>query len=270
MLRKYSNHRTNSDNIKLGALTAFSAGMVNVISVIVFFSFTSNVTGYYAILAQEVSKGNWYQVAVVLLWILLFFIGSMISNLIIIHGKGKRSVYMTHAIPVMLEFLSILFVGIYLQFFYKDTLQETELLVGALLFAMGLQNGLTATISNFAVKTTHLTGLTTDLAILVSMFTKKVNRQNKSLVDKFHLLLFIFLSYILGGIVSGVFYNNFQNHTFYLVCFILLIIAFYDFYKLKKVKKLFGKRHANYNAALEKPGNSNLSNTNKETTVQQV
>ncbi|MEJ5056522.1 YoaK family protein [Sphingobacterium sp. MYb382] len=270
MLRKYSNHRTNSDNIKLGALTAFSAGMVNVISVIVFFSFTSNVTGYYAILAQEVSKGNWYQVAVVLLWILLFFIGSMISNLIIIHGKGKRSVYMTHAIPVMLEFLSILFVGIYLQFFYKDTLQETELLVGALLFAMGLQNGLTATISNFAVKTTHLTGLTTDLGILVSMFTKKVNRQNKSLVDKFHLLLFIFLSYILGGIVSGVFYNNFQNHTFYLVCFILLIIAFYDFYKLKKVKKLFGKRHANYNAALEKPGNSNLSNTSKETTVQQV
>ncbi|MDR2282344.1 MAG: DUF1275 domain-containing protein [Sphingobacterium sp.] len=243
MLRKYSNHRTNSDNIKLGSLTAFSAGMVNVISVIVFFSFTSNVTGYYAILAQEISKSNWYQVAVVLFWILLFFSGGVISNLIIIHGKGKWGGYISHAIPVFLEFVSILFVGVYLQFFYKDTLQETEFLVGALLFAMGLQNSLTASISNFAVKTTHLTGLTTDLGILVSMFTKKSNRQNRNLVDRFNLLLSILISYVFGGIVSGVFYNHFQNHTFYLVCFILLVIAFYDYYKFSKVKKIYEKRH---------------------------
>ena len=37
--------------MKLGAMTAFSAGMVNVASLILFFSFTSNVTCHYAILA---------------------------------------------------------------------------------------------------------------------------------------------------------------------------------------------------------------------------
>ncbi len=42
-----------------------------------------------------------------------------------------------------------------------------------MLLAMGLQNGLTASISNFSVKTTHLTGLTTDVGILTAMFTKK-------------------------------------------------------------------------------------------------
>jgi len=60
--------------------------MVNVASVIVFFSFTSNVTGYYAVFAQEIAKGNWYQGAVVLFWILLFLVGSMLSIFIIIDG----------------------------------------------------------------------------------------------------------------------------------------------------------------------------------------
>jgi len=242
MLRKYSNHRTVSDNIKLGGLTAFSAGMVNVISVIVFFAFTSNITGYYAVFAQELSKGNWYQGAVVLFWILLFFFGGVISNAVIIHGKSLWGQYVSHAIPVVLELLSILFVGVYLDFFYNDSLQETELLVGALLFAMGLQNGLTASISNSVVKTTHLTGLTTDLAIMVSMFTKAKNRQNKQLVDKFHLLLVILFSYFLGGLLSGVYYFYFGNQTFYLVCFVLVLIAFFDFYKLKRVKYLYERR----------------------------
>ncbi|SMG13495.1 YoaK family protein [Sphingobacterium psychroaquaticum] len=242
MLRKYSNHRTNSDNIKLGALTAFSAGMVNVISVCVFFAFTSNITGYYAVLPQEIAKGNWYQAAVVLLWILLFFSGSLLSNLLIIHGKSRMGQYVSHAIPVILELLCVLFVGLYLDFFYGDSLQETEFLVGALLFAMGLQNGLTASISNSVVKTTHLTGLTTDLAILVSMFTIQANRSNKALVDKFHLLLSILGAYFAGGLLSGICYVYYHNFTFYVACFVLLIIALYDFYKLARVKQLFAHR----------------------------
>lgn len=243
MLRKYSNHRTIQENIKLGSLTAFSAGMVNVASVIVFFSFTSNVTGYYAILTQEIAKGNWYQVSVVLFWILLFMLGGIISNLIIIHGKGKYNSYVTHSIPLFMEILSILFVGIYLQYFYKDSLHETEILVGALLFAMGIQNSLTASISNSVVKTTHLTGLTTDLAILISMFTKETNRQSKALVDKFHLLLSIVCSYLAGGIFSGLFFNTIGTKTFYVVCVVLLLIGMYDYYKIYLLtKQLINKR----------------------------
>jgi uncharacterized membrane protein YoaK (UPF0700 family) len=59
--------------------------------------------------------------------------------------------------------LCLLFVGIYGQFYYQKTLEETEYLVALMLFATGLQNGLTASISNFSIKTTHLTGTTTDL-----------------------------------------------------------------------------------------------------------
>src|SRR5690606_4892332 len=162
--------------------------MVNVISVILFFSFTSNVTGHFAILAQSISEGNWYQAAVVFLWISAFFGGNFTSNLFVINGVSKKSQLLTHSIPLALEIGCLLTVGVYTQYFFSDSLQETEVLVGIMLFAMGLQNGLTASISNSAVKTTHLTGRTTDLGILMAMFTKKEYRRRKDLVNKAHLL----------------------------------------------------------------------------------
>ena len=80
MLRNYSNSRTLGDNIRLGTLTAFTAGTINIASLLIFLSFTSNVTGHYAILAAEISKANWSQVAVVGMWIFLFFFGGFLSN----------------------------------------------------------------------------------------------------------------------------------------------------------------------------------------------
>lgn len=236
MLRKYSTHRTHSDNLKIGGLTAFSAGMVNVISVIVFFAFTSNVTGHYAIFAQELAKGNWFQAAVVILWIMLFFFGSFTSNFVIIHGNKYIGRYLSHAIPIILEIICLLIVGSYLQFFYTESLQETEFLVGLLLFAMGLQNGLTASISNSAVKTTHLTGLTTDLAIAISMITKKNYRKDEKVLEKIQLLSSIMFFYVVGGVITGVLYNTIQNYTFYIVCLVLTVIILYDYYKLTVLK----------------------------------
>jgi uncharacterized membrane protein YoaK (UPF0700 family) len=234
MLRKYSNYRTLSDNLKLAVLTAFSAGMVNVISVIIFFAFTSNVTGHYAILAQEIARGNWYEAAIVLLWILSFFFGNFTSNMCVIYGKGRVGRFLAHSIPLVLEILCLLFVGIYLQYFYANSLQETESLVGIMLFAMGLQNGLTASISNFAVKTTHLTGLTTDLGLLFSMFTKAEYRNDKDLMNRAKLLLSIVSSYMAGGIIAGVVYYEFQTTIFYVVALVLLFILVYDYLMLLK------------------------------------
>lgn len=247
MLRKYSTHRTHTDNLKLGGLTAFSAGMVNVISVIVFFAFTSNITGHFAVFAQEIAKKNWFQAAVVILWILLFFLGSFLSNFLIIHGKMYVGKYLSHAIPLIIEVICLLVVGIYLQNFYEESLKETELLVGLLLFAMGIQNGLTASISNSVVKTTHLTGLTTDLAIALSMVTKKIYRNDVKLLKKIQLLSAILFFYVSGGIVTGFLYHAIQNYTFYIVCGVLLVIILYDYYKLK-LSKYYHKKEMLQNA----------------------
>lgn len=232
MLRKYSNSRTLGDNIRLGVLTAFTAGMVNVASFLIFLSFSSNVTGYFAIFAAEIIKGNFYQVLVVLGWIMLFFLGSFLANLIVIHFNSRNK-YLAHAIPVILEIICLLIVGFYGQFFYQETLSETEALLSLMLFAMGLQNGLTASISNFAVKTTHLTGATTDLGILFSMFTKKQFRNNPELRDKAKLILSITASYVTGAIIAALIYQHVQFKLFYLVCLFLLVVLAYDLYTLK-------------------------------------
>ncbi len=231
MLRKFSNSRTLNDNILLGALTAFVAGMVNIGSLIIFFSFTSNVTGHYAILAAEVVKGNWYQVAVVFGWIFLFFFGSFTSNLLIIN-LNKKNAYFAHAIPLVLEIICLMAVGIYGLYFYKESLTETEVLMALMLFAMGLQNGLTASISNFAVKTTHLTGTTTDLGILMSMFTQRQFRMNPELRGKAKLLGSIAIAYLTGAILSGFTYYSIGFKLFYLVSALLVVVIMYDFNKL--------------------------------------
>jgi uncharacterized membrane protein YoaK (UPF0700 family) len=230
MLRKYSNTRSLSDNIKLGVLTAFTAGMVNVASLVLFFSFTSNITGHYAILAEEIAKGKWFQVLVVFLWIFLFFAGSFFSNYIIIH-KSKERLYLTHSLPLILEMICFLIVGFYGQFFYTETLLETEILVALLLFSMGLQNGLTATISNFAVKTTHLTGLTTDLAVHLSMITLPKYRNNVEIINKIKLLSSIASAYLVGGIIAGSITYYFQFSVFYYITITMFFILIYDFSK---------------------------------------
>ncbi|WP_264548487.1 YoaK family protein [Flavobacterium sp. N2820] len=242
MLRKYSNSRSLSDNIKLGTLTAFTAGMVNIGSLLLFFSFSSNVTGHYAILASEIVKGNFYQIAVVFSWIFLFFFGSFVSNLMVIHFNQKNA-YLAHALPLILEIICLVAVGIYGQFYYKETLTETETLLALMLFAMGLQNGLTASISNFTVKTTHLTGTTTDLGILFSMFTKAEYRNNEALKGKAKLLLSIAGSYLFGAILAGFTYMYLGFKMFYAVSVVLVVVIFYDLYKLR-VKRFFIQRNA--------------------------
>ncbi|AQX05631.1 DUF1275 domain-containing protein [Elizabethkingia meningoseptica] len=231
MLRNYSNSRTLGDNIKLGTLTAFTAGTINIASLLIFLSFTSNVTGHYAILAAEISKGNWTQVAVVGGWIFLFFFGSFLSNLIVINFN-KKSKYFAHAMPIALEIICLLFVGVYGQFYYQKTLEETEYLVALMLFATGLQNGLTASISNFSVKTTHLTGTTTDLGILFSMFTHKKYRKNPELIGRAKLLMSIMLAYVLGAVFSGLTYYYLEFRVFYVISLCLLVVIGYDSYKI--------------------------------------
>jgi uncharacterized membrane protein YoaK (UPF0700 family) len=241
MLRKYSNSRTLSDNLKLGSLTAFAAGMVNIGSLMIFFAFSSNVTGHYAILASEIVKGNVYQVAVVFAWIFLFFFGSFTSNYIVIHTK-KQFTLLGHSLPIVLEIACLFIVGIYGQYFYQETLTETEALLCLMLFAMGLQNGLTASISNSKVKTTHLTGATTDLGMLVSMLTKKEFRAKKEIRDKTKLLSVIASSYLAGGIFAGFVYLSIGFKMFYVACGLLVCVIIYDVFKIFSVKFQNSKR----------------------------
>ncbi len=232
MLIGNSENKSADQNRKLGLVTGFSAGMVNVASVIVFFSFTSNITGHFAILAEEISKGNWYQASVVFAWIMAFFAGNFTSSLLTTHLHSQSN-YLSNAISLSIEMICVMAVGLYGHFFYTETLSETELLAGILLFAMGIQNGLTASISNFTVKTTHMTGLTTDLGVLFAMFTKKENRSSEKLRRKTALLLTIGGAYLSGGIAAGILYINLKFLVFVFAGLVILSVILHDYVSQK-------------------------------------
>jgi uncharacterized membrane protein YoaK (UPF0700 family) len=236
MLRRYNTNRKLSDNQKLGALTAIVAGLVNVVSFIMFFSFSSNVTGYYTIMIAELTNGNWHQFSIVTVWILSFFIGSFLSNFIVVKFS-KVNRFWAHAAPVILEILLLTFVGIYGSFFYTNSLIETEMLLLLMLFAMGIQNGLTASITNFTVKTTHLTGLTTDLAILFSLYLHKQHLSQPHLVQRVKLMATIFSCYLIGGAIGSVLYKFIGFSVFYFASIILAFIVINELVYIRKLQK---------------------------------
>lgn len=202
ILLETSDRRGHHHDLWLGGSTAAVAGFVNVCSVIAFFAFASNVTGHVAILAEELVKGHWHQLRVVGVWLLLFIVGAFIANLSV-SGLGHRTPRVGRVIPLVLEIVALLGVAYYGRVHYAETLLETEYLVGVLLFTMGLQNGMVASASNGVVKTTHLTGLATDLGMELSMMLQRRYRRDRGVRFKLTLHLVILASYLVGGVLGG-------------------------------------------------------------------
>ncbi len=242
MLNSYLRNRKFEDTRRMASVQALTAGMVNVSSVIVFFAFTSNITGHFAILAQELSKGNWYQAAVAIIWLSMFFVGNFSANLFLVLPIGRLKRKHRAVIPVVLEVICLLLIATYIQLFYRETLGETEFLVGFLLFTMGLQNGQSAGLSNFAIKTTHLTGLMTDLGVMLAMFIKKENRRNPNLVERCRLSFRIMGSYLLGGIIGGIFYRFVGASLFYIVSLLLLSALAYPFVRASLTQLILNRQ----------------------------
>lgn len=93
-----------------------------------------------------------------------FFIGSFTSSLLVEYITKRNSNY-TYIVPTAIEAFILLAVGIFGQ---QLIIENSNLIACILLFAMGLQNSLVTRISNAVVRTTHLTGLFTDLGIELS------------------------------------------------------------------------------------------------------
>jgi uncharacterized membrane protein YoaK (UPF0700 family) len=236
MLLESVERRTARQNLWLGGTTGLVAGLVNVCAVIAFFAFASNVTGHWAILAEETVKGHWHQVSVVLIWLLLFVFGAFVANHMVTALRPYRP-YLGRAAPCVLEILVLAAVGYYGHHHYGETLRETEYLVGALLFAMGVQNGMVSSITNNVVRTTHLTGLSTDLGMELSLASQSRYRRDPGLWFKLKLRFIILGGYVIGGLAGGMAYLRLGFQAFYLGIAILIFILVHDLVLLWQSKQ---------------------------------
>ncbi len=230
MFRHKGKTRTLKHNLRIASLLSFVAGIVNVAGFLAVQRLTTNVTGHFAFFVDEIFKLNFWQGFSYFLYIFFFFLGSFVSNLLveIISKTSDRLIYI---IPIIIESTILFYLAVFGQFLIA---QNPDLVAYSLLFAMGLQNSLVTTISNAAVRTTHLTGLFTDLGIELSqlLFYKQKDQKDK-LYSSIKLRLTIIAFFFIGGLLGGVFYSTIKLFVLAIAATVLIVGIIYDDIKLK-------------------------------------
>lgn len=230
MFRHQGKTRTLSHNLKIASLLSFVAGMVNVAGFLAVRRLTTNVTGHFAFFVDEVFKLNWTESFIYFLYIFFFFSGSFVSGTLtgFVARKNERFIYF---IPIIIESIILLLAGIVHSQFIAI---HPDIIAFSLLFAMGLQNSLVTSISNAAVRTTHLTGLFTDLGIELSqLFFYKSAEQKQRLFSSIKLRLTIISFFFFGGIAGGVLYSKIQLHALIFASMLLIGGLIYDNIKFR-------------------------------------
>jgi uncharacterized membrane protein YoaK (UPF0700 family) len=136
-----------------------------------------------------------------------------------------------YVFPASIEILILFVIGI----FGSNLLVENPNSIAcSLLFAMGLQNSLVTKISNATVRTTHLTGLFTDLGIELSqLFFYKEAAKKQQLYSSIKLRLTIISFFFIGGIIGGIFYGKMELKVLCIAATALVFGLIYDNLKLK-------------------------------------
>ncbi len=148
----------------LGFALAFVAGAANAGAFIAVKLYTSHMTGIVSSIADNLVLGDIALVLSAIGAVASFLLGAMTSAIMINHGR-RRSSPSQFALPLLLE------AGLFLLFgLMGATLANVKGLfvpatVMILCFTMGLQNAVITKISGSVVRTTHLTGVITDLGI---------------------------------------------------------------------------------------------------------
>ena len=229
MFRHKGKSRTLKHNLRIASVLSFVAGIVNVAGFLSVQRLTTNVTGHFAFFVDEIFKFNLWEGFIYFLYIFFFFLGSFISN-VIVEIVSKINDKLIYIIPIFIESLILFLVAFFGEFLIS---KNPNLLAFSLLFAMGMQNSLVTTISNATVRTTHLTGLFTDLGIELSqLFFYKKNDQKLKLFASIKLRLTIISFFFFGGLLGGIFYSALQLYVLAIAATILLIGIIKDKIKL--------------------------------------
>ena len=213
MIFRYFNHlsteqRSQHADRHLGYSLAFIAGAVNAGGFLAIGQYTSHMTGIVSSMADRLAVGEFkFALAAMLAW-LAFVLGAA-TTAILINFARRRQWQSQYALSLMVEALLLLVFGVagaYLNRLHEFLDPVTVLL---LCFIMGLQNAIITKVSNAVIRTTHVTGLSTDLGIEFGKLIY-INRDRNpefavvanrgKLVLHFLLILYFFIGGLTGAI----------------------------------------------------------------------
>lgn len=195
-------HHATPAWVYLGGLAlTITAGVINAVGFLgVHHQALSHMTGTVTVLGLELGRAN-YPVALHALAILAaFFVGCLVSGAVISQGRlrlGRRY-------GVALSFESAaLFLAVY---FLRRGANTGDYLAA---LACGLQNAMVSNYSGSTMRTTHMTGMVTDLGIACGHFLRGAT------VDWFHFRLYgvLLLGFFAGGVIGALGYGRFGYDT---------------------------------------------------------
>jgi uncharacterized membrane protein YoaK (UPF0700 family) len=225
-----TSHRARSKQMdrQLAWSLAFVAGAVNAGGFLAVQLYTSHVTGAVAKISDQLILGN-TSVALEGVGIVCFFgLGAFVSTLLISYGRRHR--FKSHyAGSLMIEAILLTIFGLIGAQLNQIHWLFVPFTVMLLSFMMGLHNSMVSTISNAQVRTTHMTGIVTDLGIELGKlfyYNRSINnkvapiRANR---DKIKLHGLILGSFFAGGLVGA---WTFKHIGFKMALFFAVFLVF--------------------------------------------
>ncbi|OAN50750.1 hypothetical protein A6A04_17530 [Paramagnetospirillum marisnigri] len=230
-LRRLSgDKRTSSANKHLGYSLAFIAGAINAGGFLAVDRYTSHMTGMVSSMADSLILGHLGVVVICLGSLAAFVAGSAYSAILINWGLHHRT-HSKYAYPLLWEALLLLCFGLmggWLELHESGFIPVTVML---LCFIMGLQNAIITKISNSEIRTTHMTGIVTDIGIELGKAFYinsqaetahyKPVRANKA---RLALLSCLLLSFFCGGVIGAFGFNHIgYSSTIPLAAFLVVL-----------------------------------------------
>ena len=209
MLLREGSARNESIDRALAASLALVAGAINAAAFYAAGFFAANMTGNVSSASDYLALGNWRSMSFYLLLVGAFILGSCVSALLL--GSGiRRGASRVYAYVLLGE--AVLLAAIGLLSPVVPAWHRPAFIVVSLAFLMGSQNAVVTRISGAKVRTTHVSGMATDLGIGIAHLwdgwrgrsTIEQRRENRHRIALHATTIFAFFG---GGVIGVVLYR---------------------------------------------------------------
>lgn len=221
MLIREGDQRDLAIDIRLATLLAGVAGALNAAGFQSVGYFSANMTGNVSALSDYLALGQLGIAALFGALIVAFICGAFISGILIEAGR-KRQVRAIYAYSIALEGLLLAALAA-LDLLVPDFGRGGLLILG-LSLVMGLQNAATTRISNARVRTTHVSGMATDIGLgLAALLGAGTDRAEA--LARLRLYWRTIVAFLIGGVLGVLLYLVIGGYLLIIVAAMLLAIA---------------------------------------------
>lgn len=221
MLIRIGDERTRSIDLFLAGQLSFVAGTLNAVGFVIAGSFTANMTGNISMFAEFLGNRD-VVLALSFLGLLGAFIaGAGLAALAMQIGERRR-LRSCYAWAIVAEAVILLGLGALL-LWLPGGADEAHMVI-VLSFVMGLQNAVTTMISRAHVRTTHVSGMATDIGIELAALVGD-DSQRQTALPKLRLHALTLASFAAGGVAGAVLFGYVGEWLFILAGAGLVLIA---------------------------------------------